>query len=54
MTHPNQKPNFISCSACDCKFNEKEKCTAEEVDVGDPNSKTSKDTECVTFKPKGC
>lgn len=46
------KETNVACDAVTCKYNQKNKCTAEEIAIAGVHAMTNGETECGTFACK--
>lgn len=43
------KMNEVACEACNCKFNENQKCNAEHIGIAGGDACSCTETECASF-----
>lgn len=44
----------VRCEACKCVFNEKKKCSADQITIEGRNACESSETECGSFRCENC
>lgn len=49
MTGEKSKEIDVCCQACNCKFNEAKKCSANHIGIAGGNACTCGETECASF-----
>jgi hypothetical protein len=44
-----EKNTAVSCTACDCKYNQKNSCSASHIGIAGGHADSSRETECQSF-----